>query len=79
MEPTKMSEKHASQRAHKPNFDETAMEEANSASDALFDDFSQGARSLFRDGLQLAKRSMTARQVSLPLVMKIRWKAIQSS
>ncbi len=51
-----MSEKHASEKTPTVNLDEIATREANSASDALFDEFSQGARNLFRGGLQLAER-----------------------
>lgn len=53
-----MSEKHVSENAPKViALDDLASREMDSASNALFDDFSQGARQLFRGALQLAERT----------------------
>lgn len=50
-----MSDKHASEKTSKANYDEIAERELGDASNALFDEFSQGARQLFRGGLQLCE------------------------
>lgn len=50
-----MSDKHTSEKTPKVNYDEIANREMDDASNALFDEFSQGARQLFRGGLKLAE------------------------
>lgn len=53
---TKMKKELATERHSKLSLDEIAGNEANSASDALFEEFSRGAKELFRGGLQLTER-----------------------
>ena len=63
-----MSEKHVSEKAPKLSLDDLANREMDSASNALFDEFSKGARQLFRGALQLAERTDDSRaSSSLPL------------
>lgn len=45
-----------SEKQSKFSQDEAARNEANSASDALFEEFSRGAKELFRGGIQLTER-----------------------
>lgn len=52
-----MSDKHVSGKTSKPSLDDLANSEMDSASNALFDEFSQGARQLFRGALQFAERT----------------------
>ncbi|PZM78812.1 MAG: hypothetical protein DKT66_23215 [Candidatus Melainabacteria bacterium] len=51
-----MKKELASEKQSKFSPDEVASNEANSASDALFEEFSRGAKELFRGGLQLTER-----------------------
>lgn len=51
-----MKKELATEKKSKVSLDELASNEANSASDALFDEFSRGAKELFRGGLQLTER-----------------------
>jgi hypothetical protein len=51
-----MKKELVSEKQSKFSHDDVASNEANSASDALFEDFSKGAKELFRGGLQLTER-----------------------
>lgn len=51
-----MNKELASEKQSKFSHDEIASNESNSASDALFEDFSRGAKELFRGGLLLTER-----------------------
>ncbi len=52
-----MSDKHASAKVEKPNFDSIADKEMESASSALFDDLTKGAKQFFRGTLNLAEQT----------------------
>lgn len=64
-----MSEKHVSGKTSKPSLDDLASCEMDSASNALFDEFSKGARQLFRGALQLAERTDDSRASFLSTFM----------
>ncbi len=52
-----MSDKHVSEKAtSKVSYDEIADKEMSSASNALFDEFSQGAKQLFNGVMRIAER-----------------------